>query len=88
MTDDTKYMGTDGNQISLDALCRKEPAWAANVIRTLKAEKHECQTRLEELLNAAELVDRHESLGCVTGRSLAIQIDLCRRSLRKYGKRP
>lgn len=39
MTDDKKYYDIDGNEVSLDALCRKEPAWAANVIRTLWAKK-------------------------------------------------
>lgn len=32
------YHDIDGNKVPLDTLCRKEPAWAANVIRTLKAE--------------------------------------------------
>ena len=31
------YKDFDGNDISLDKLCRKDPEWAANVIRTLKA---------------------------------------------------
>lgn len=30
------YRDIDGNKVSLDTLCRKEPAWAANVIRKLK----------------------------------------------------
>lgn len=44
----------------------------------------ELETRLTELLKAAELVDRHESLGVVTGRELSIQIDMCRRYFRKH----
>jgi hypothetical protein len=30
------YFDMDGNPISLQKLCRQEPAWAANVIATLK----------------------------------------------------
>lgn len=30
------YTDSDGNRCSLDVLCRREPGWAANVIRTLK----------------------------------------------------
>ena len=85
MPDDKKYQDIDGNYVTLDKLCRTEPAWAANVIRTLRADRDELQTRLTELYSAAELVDKHESLGCVTGRALAIQIDLCRRAFRKRG---
>ena len=44
----------------------------------------ELETRLTELLKAAELVDRHESLGIVTGRALSIQIDMCRRYFQKH----
>jgi len=32
-----KYYDADGNEVSLDKLCRLEPAWAANVIRSLKS---------------------------------------------------
>lgn len=31
-----KYYGIDGNETTLEKLCKSEPAWSANVIRTLK----------------------------------------------------
>jgi hypothetical protein len=30
------YQDGDGNEVTLDVLCRKEPAWAANTIRQLR----------------------------------------------------
>lgn len=35
---DLQYYDIDGNPISLHALCRREPLWAANRIRTDQAE--------------------------------------------------
>ena len=33
-----EYYDIDGNKVSLDELCRTEPAWAANVIRTQQSQ--------------------------------------------------
>lgn len=37
MTEPQTYYDVDGNECSLDTLCRREPAWAANRIRVLIA---------------------------------------------------
>lgn len=38
MTDEARlYYDTDGERVTLDVLCMREPAWAANRIRALKA---------------------------------------------------
>jgi hypothetical protein len=36
--DGDTYYDVEGNEVSLNTLCRMEPAWAANIIRTLRAE--------------------------------------------------
>jgi hypothetical protein len=46
----------------------------------------ELETRLAELLKAAELVDRCDQLGIVTGRALSVQIDMCRRFFNRAQK--
>lgn len=48
------YSDSDGNQVTLDVLCRREPAWAANVIRTLRARVGELEAevrRVRDLIN-------------------------------------
>jgi hypothetical protein len=52
------YHDADGNPISLDTLCRKEPAWAANVIRMHKAEVERSRALKKKVATA--LRDEHE----------------------------
>jgi hypothetical protein len=43
---ETVLYDADGNAVTLDELCRREPAWAASRIRVLEAQaKHEVSTR-------------------------------------------
>jgi len=51
------YKDINGNEVSLDKLCRTEPAWAANVIRTLKDTKAEHQAQLRLLAGAVLDID-------------------------------
>lgn len=46
------YQDIDGNPCSLDVLCRREPAWAANRIRVMTAELDAVRADLAELVAA------------------------------------
>jgi hypothetical protein len=43
-----KYRDIDGNECTLDTLCRREPEWAANRIRSAEAEINRLQGGLKE----------------------------------------
>jgi hypothetical protein len=47
---DTQFFDIDGNPVSLDTLCKRDPAWAANRIRTERAQARAEITMLRELL--------------------------------------
>lgn len=64
MTDKPKsaepeYEDADGNTVTLDRLCRMEPAWAANQIRTRDAyvAQREAEVRREELQRAHDVFE-------------------------------
>lgn len=69
-----KFYDADGNEVSLDVLCQKEPAWAANNIRVLwervesLTDRHRkaCaeNDRLREKLNRHRRVSRDEFHCC------------------------
>lgn len=44
--DEKTMHDSDGNECSLDALCRREPEWAASRIRTLTAEAQDDESRI------------------------------------------
>ena len=46
-----KYKDMDGNPVSLDRLCREEPAWAANRIRDLE---EKIRALLHDLVDARD----------------------------------
>jgi hypothetical protein len=52
------YQDVDGNQVSLDVLCMREPAWAANRIRVLTAERDAATAGLERLRETAQALVR------------------------------
>lgn len=47
-----KYRDSDGNACTLDALCRREPAWAANRIRANRKERDELRAKLDDAIDA------------------------------------
>lgn len=52
MTDrapEPEYRDLEGNPVSLDTLCRKEPAWAANRIRVTLNERDALRAEVEQL---------------------------------------
>lgn len=56
------YFDIDGNPISLDRLVRTEPEWAANCIRTLKAERDAAVRERDESNERADEVEAIELL--------------------------
>ena len=53
-----KLLDADGKPVTLDTLCRKEPAWAANRIRKLREERGE------------RMLENHKSLGILWDMTL------------------
>jgi hypothetical protein len=54
MMDEREYRDVDGNRCSLDELCRREPAWAANRVRVTEARVRELEAQLREAGEFAE----------------------------------
>lgn len=52
------HFDTDGNPCTLDTLCRREPAWAANIIRTLRARVAELETWNANQAGQVEALER------------------------------
>lgn len=58
MTDTPKpcidqFFDSDGNPVSLDTLCRREPGWAANRIRTERADLAKAHAEIDRLRSIA-----------------------------------
>jgi len=49
MSDERKYYDLEGHEVTLDSLCRKEPEWAANRLRTLERERDEAIARADAI---------------------------------------
>ncbi len=54
------YFDTDGNERSLNWMARNEPEWAANVIRTVKANNTELKKVIATLVELMERSDMEE----------------------------
>lgn len=52
---DRIYKDVDGSPVSLDTLCRKEPAWAANRLRVLEGKLDNAEQALHEAHERASL---------------------------------
>ena len=57
---DTAYTDCDGNPCTLDTLCRREPAWAANRIRVTLATAERLRARVVELEAPGECQSLHK----------------------------
>lgn len=59
------HVDIDGNPCTLDTLCRREPAWAANIIRTLRARVAELEKLFDDAgqgnYNVLALIDHYQS---------------------------
>lgn len=60
------YFFVDGTPTSLDALCAREPAWAANRIRAMRATIDELTAKIEGSSAPVEWVDGRATVGDVT----------------------
>lgn len=58
-----KYHDVDGRECSLDVLCRRDPAWAANMIRSLDRKVEDLESGVTAGKRAASmLVELRDSL--------------------------
>jgi len=56
-----KFYDIDGNEVSLDVLCRREPAWAANRIRDLTKQLDSAKpANLKNTIRAYRLKDNED----------------------------
>lgn len=60
MSDKMDRHDADGNPCTLDALCRKEPAWAANIIRHMERKYDLLLAEMREELDTVKKV--HDSM--------------------------
>lgn len=53
MSDPKTYRDSDGNAVSLETLCRREPTWAASRITVERVQRTEAEAERDRLLVAA-----------------------------------
>lgn len=63
MSKERTYYDPEGNEVSLDTLCRLEPAWAANCIRTLSERLDKVETECRRWIKDPDHVKNLTQVG-------------------------
>jgi hypothetical protein len=91
MDDDETYHDLDGNPCSLEVAVRREPAWAANVIRTLRKRSEDLSESVAEAdtrIATARAEALEEALSVLLGLPLHADPFECRRAIRALKEKP